>query len=1401
MNMLERENFKRTYCVLLGLIWMIQTGYAQQQKINFTTINSKDGLSSNTVNAILKDRYGLMWFATEDGLNKFDGVNFTVYKYKSDDSTGLQANDVRALHEDKSGNLWVGSSGGSLSLYDRKKNSFINFKANSPNNISSDVVRYICSDYTGMIWVATYSGLDLLDPGSKKITKLSLDQHNSTTSPQTEVNYLFEDSKHRMWVGSNNGLYLYDRRTNSFINFKNVDSDHFSLSNNYVSSIAEDHLGNLWIGTENGLNRLLSDAKGFKNFKHFPDDTVALTSNTIRSISANNNNQLWIGTNDGLNILDIQTGSVTRYKPNYRDIYSLSGKSISCVYIDKQGIYWIGFYRSGISKYDSNLNLFHLKKSNIFDLKGLTSSVVTSFAEYKNGEIYIGTDGGGLNLFNRNTELFSHINLSSGTGNVGNNLSIIDMEMTRAKKLYIGTFSKGLFVLDCATNTSRQLKRGRQPGDLNCNEIFCIKEDRKGKIWVGTNGGGVNVLNANDKVLFKYCKNPTAPNEIDYPVNNYIRFIEEDTRGDIWIGSYGAGITVVNPATNKFRLYDKANSKLPNNLTLSILKDHQGNIWVGTFSGGLSLFDQKKKQFITFSEKEGLNNATVYAIVEDLKGQIWLSTNKGISSFDPKIKKFTNYTIYNGVQNDNFILGAGFRSFDGEIFFGGGEGFNYFNPSYFKKNKNLPSVLFTDLKISNNTVVASSDGPIKEDISVVKQINLDYKQNFTLSYVSLNYTAPEQNRYSYKLEGFDKNWIDGGTSRSVSYTNIDPGEYVFHVRSSNNDGLWSPVETSIKIYVKPPIWRTTYAYFFYFLTIAGALFYIRHRGINKLKQEFAIVQERMKTEQLIEQERKETERLRELDQLKIKFLTNLSHEFRTPLSLIIGPVDKLLSESNDNLLQAPLKMIKRNTRRLLNLVNEILDFRKMEEQELRLNSSSGELVSFIKEVLESFNDLSERKQIHLSFKSQIRNFYTSFDHDKIERVLFNLLSNAFKFTPTGGTITLELERGDAQINSEKPLTIKVSDTGIGIPSEEMPHIFNRFFQIDTSASVLNQGSGIGLSIAREFVKMHGGTISVESAPGLGSSFIIQLPLFPIEVMDEIIIDFSTSNVAEPGNVCIENKCPTFKGIELPSILLVEDNEDFRFYLKDGLKSFYRIYEASNGQEGWQKTLTHHPQVIVSDINMPFMNGIELCKKVKSDRRTDHIPIILLTALTGEEEQIKGLETGANDYLTKPFNFEILNAKIKNLLFLNSRFKDTYTKQIKVQVPEIRIESQSNRLLNKVVLYIEENLTNPRLSVKDLSEHVGMSRGSLYHKILELTGQSPVEYIRSVKLEKALVLLEKSDLNISQIAYMVGFATPNYFAKSFKAKFNVQPSEFIHLKRKMEDPNAEPKFENNHSRTQ
>jgi signal transduction histidine kinase/ligand-binding sensor domain-containing protein/DNA-binding response OmpR family regulator len=1364
--------FKYHYTLLCCLLLLFQTGWAQSERINFTALSAKDGLLSNTVNAIIKDRYGLMWFATDDGLNKFDGTNFTVYRHIPGNTSSLRANEILVLHEDKAGNLWIGTSGGGLSLYDRKKDTFIHFPVNAatPELPSNAVIRGICSDAEGKVWIAQFENLFMLDPATRHIALVNLETGNSRVEKKI-LTCLFVDSRQRIWTGTAQGLYLYERSTQAAKQFVHNPADPFSLINNNIKAIAEDKSGNIWIGTTTGLCSFRPDGAGFTPYTPF--------NREINCIEPDGDGQLWIGTSEGgLNIVNSRTRTNTIYLPEEGNIHSITSKTIRCAYIDREGIYWLGTFRGGINKYDKNLNLFNLKLSTAFYENGRSSAIVTSFAENRNGNVFIGMDGGGLFEFNRKTEQVRPAGIRLPVKN-DEQLTILTLYQTKGNKLYIGTYAQGLIIVDPATGASSHLVQGDGTANLSSNHIFCIKEDSKGNIWIGTNGEGVNVLK-DQKVIAKYTPRPRpdAGNEILLPFNGYIRTIEEDPEGNIWIGSHGGGIAVFNPNNGQWTVYTQTNSQLPGDKVETILRDSRNNMWVGTYGAGLSLFNKKNNQFITFSEKDGLQNTTVYHIIEDLKGLIWLSTNTGISAFDVATKKFRNYTHHNGVQNNNFVHTSGIRLSDGELLFGGLQGFNYFNPAKLTINRNVPVVLLTDLRISNKSVAAGDDAPIKEHISVASAIRLAYKQNFALSFVALNFTIPKQNHYAYKLEGFDKDWNYTGTTNTASYTNLDPGEYTFHVKASNNDGIWSTNDTTIKIYVRPPFWRTTYAYLFYIAAFGGLLLYSRYRGITRIRKKF-----------LLEQERQEAKRVQELDRLKIKFLTNLSHDFRTPISLIMGPVDQLITgEKTSNRLEK-LNMIKRNARRLLNLVNQLLDFRKMEEHELKLQLSEGEFVSFIKEVTDSFKDFAERKHLHFHFSSGMAKLHALFDHDKMERILFNLLSNACKFTLEGGSVSVELQEMEKQADTHhKWVTIQVKDSGIGIPKDKQDHIFDRFFQTNTSSAVLNQGSGIGLSITKEFVKMHGGAIAVESEPGQGSTFIIQLPLRPaMEQADEQLPALPAAtpfreNVAPPMDAAFMAATPE-KLSDMPLILLVEDNEDFRFYLKDNLRNNYKVLEAANGKEGWQKALAHHPQLIVSDISMPEMDGIELVQKLKADKRTSHIPVILLTAMTAEEQQIAGLQTGANDYITKPFNVEVLHARIRNLLRLNSSLKNTYTRQIKVLSPEVNIESADEKLLKTIVRYLEENLTNSQLSVESLSKEMGMSRSSLYNKLLELTGQTPVEYIRSYRLDKAAALMEKSDMTIAEIAYQVGFSTPNYFAKSFRNKFNMLPSEFVAQKRK------------------
>jgi len=1371
-----REFFAfRLFFSFLLLLLAGNTLFAQQD-LNFASLSTKDGLSSNTINAIIKDKYGLMWFATADGLDRFDGTNFTIYRHHDGDTTSLPANEIQTLYQDRSGRLWVGTAGGSLAYYDRNQNSFSRYKGDSFwRGATSEGIRAIRQDHNGKLWVASYSGLRVIDLKTNKTNTFIFNSLQTDMSKATIGLNLYEDHHNRMWIGTTTGLLLYDEKGDKFIHFQHDDKDKGSLSNDLIRSVTEDALGRLWIGTNNGLNLLQPDGKTFAHFIQNTGETAPYCN--IYALASDQSN-LWVCTENGLAILDLHTFQARFFTPAFRNAFSLSDKFVKSIYIDPQGIYWLGTFEGGIDKYDKNLALFSLKMPNPFDPYALTAPVVTSFTQYNQHQVFVGTDNGGLQLFDLQTGLFKKYPIN-GRQNKGIPLSILSLKYDSRGNLWIGTFHEGLFTLNTATGQYKLFTAGRSDTQISENDVFCIEEAPDGRIWVGSNGGGIDIYDPQSGKFSRYEQIFNLDKvESKVYLNKYFRAITPGKDGDMWAATYGGGIYVFNIKTRAVKIYTKANSGLPTDVVLSLLYDRATNkIWAGTNGEGLVRLDPVTHKITAYSEKAGISNGIVCKILKDDKGLLWLSTNKGIDSFDPLTGRFRVYTHQNGVPDVPFISGSGIELPDGTMFFGSQDGFNYFNPPNFANKRESSPVMFTDLKVSNNSVSPGKQSPINEQIAVAKEIRLKFGQNFSISYITVNYTNPHQDQYSYILKGFDKDWNYVGKATTAYYTNIDPGRYVFLVRASDGRGHWSATPTSIVVTILPPWWRNIYAYIIYCCIGIGLLLYIRHRGIIKVKREMKI-----------EEDKRAIERVHELDRLKIKFLTNLSHEFRTPISLIMAPIDKLMSMKTDNDISKEISLIGRNARRLLNLVNQLLDFKKMEEKELKLNLSTGDLTEFIKETVYSFRDISEHKHIQLDFISEQDTLPAYFDPDKIERILFNLLSNAFKFTGQGGEIVVKLYAVDNDDKTGKLLKLTISDTGIGISESDKEKIFQRFYQADNSKTSLNQGSGIGLSIAKEFVQLHGGTIDITGREPHGSVFTVVLPILPAEVTDDILHEL-VEPPYQPGEtlpLLSTNSNDETVHTDKAVILVVEDNEELRDYLKYNLRDNYKVYEAANGKDGWQKVLSCHPDLVVTDVSMPYMDGIELCNKIKNDKRTSFLPVILLTALTAEEDQVKGLQTGANDYLTKPFSFDVLNAKISNLIQLNQKLKTTYSKQIQVVAPEMVIESADEKLLNKVVLFVEEKLNDPDFSIEELSRYLGMSRSSLYNKLFELTGVAPIEYVRSIKLQKAAVLLDKSQYTIREIAFMTGFGTPGYFSKLFKEKYNLSPSEYKDAKRREAD---------------
>ena len=1375
------------------ILFVINTVVAQNNQYQFSHLDITNGLSHNEVNCIYKDHNGFMWFGTMSGLNRYDGYTFKIYKHNKKDTSSLSDDFIVNIYEGPEQKLWIETRRG-FNIYDPSTEKFEHDIAKSLAllQIPNVNIQRIKKDRFGNFWFLHSSlGIYKYNPISKKVIHLEHNDGVSTSLYSNDIGDITETANGDFWIIYKNGLIeKIDHQTNTIssrISFLN--KLHGREQGNYT--LFCDKQDDLWMfdpGNPWGVF-YYSPAKGiFKNINK-TSGTEHLNSDIIAKVIQDDNNVIWVGTDHGgINLVDKNDFKISYLVNREDDNKSLCQNSTTTVYKDISGIIWIGTFKKGISYYHQDIIKFPIVKHYASSLNTLTYNDVNRFAEDDKGNLWIGTNGRGLIYFDRKAgSSKNYLNNPADPNSLCNNV-IVSLCIDHKKKLWIGTYFGGM---DCYDGKSfKHYKHSNtSSGTILDNRISDIIEDSSHRLWIATMGGGLDLFDTETEVFTHYNRNLNS---------NFIVKLAEDENKNLWIGT-SYGLDVLSGSTGKFTSYlqndNDVNSLVNDNIT-SLIEDSRHLFWITT-RDGISIFNPKTKKFQNLLKDDGLPDNTVLDILEDSNHNMWLSTANGLCNVvvtgtgDNLRFQFKNFDETDGLQGREFNQYSSLKLKTGELIFGGANGFNIFNPLNIKSNASKAKLIFTNFLVFNNPIKPNQtiDGHmiLAKSILETRSVILHHAENvFTIEFASLNYFNPDKVKYQYMLEGFDHGWLTTDiNSRKATYTNLDAGDYTFKVRASNSEGVWSNDDLTLKIKILPPFYKSPLAYTFYIITILGILFYMRHRGIEKIKIKFEVEQEKKEIQRSIELERQEVKRMHELDMMKIKFLTNVSHEFRTPLSLIMAPVDKMLNHTNDADQKQQLNVIGKNAKRLLNLVNQLLDFRKMEVQELKLHTSTNDIIKFIRDITLSFTDMADDKGIGFAFDTEVETLITNFDHDKIERILFNLLSNAFKFTPMGGHVSVLLNIVHDRSTPEcQLLEIKVIDTGIGIPQERRDKIFERFFQHDVPGSLLNQGSGIGLAITREFVKMHNGEIMVESEPDQGSCFIIQLPLYIHNNLTPVI------NTTDPVNneeliiaTADEHKSKSKHADKKPTVLLVEDNEDFRFYLKDNLKSAFFIIEASNGKEGWQKALSQHPDIMVSDISMPEMDGIDLCKKIKNDKRTSHIPVILLTALTGEEGQLKGLEIGANDYMTKPFNFEILLSKIKNLLAMQKTFKQTYKKQMDVQLQDVVMQTDDEKLLRNIVDYIELNILNDNLSVEELSRQMNMSRVSLYKKVLVITGKSPVEFIRLIRLKKALQLLADSQLSISQVSYEVGFNTPKYFTKMFKEEYGMLPSEYINANRK------------------
>ncbi len=1388
-----REKFYY-YLLLFTLIGGCFHAFGQSNQYRFSQLDVSNGLSHNQINCILKDSEGFMWFGTASGLNRFDGYTFKVFRHEANNKNSVVDDFISKIFEGPDRKIWIFSRNGAC-FYDPDKEQFNNDMSLllRPLKLPVDqpVSRIVQTSADDFWFLYPDSGIYRYNTLSKETKHYYHGIHAILPLYSNSITDITVDHKHNVWIVYGDGMVeMLDSRLNKI----GYHTDVFNKAiNNRTGrySLAVDRDNDLWFYAPYGDLGIIYYERptGVLRSINKGSATVKLTTNLISNIIQADDGLMWIATDHGgIDVLDKSDFKIT-YLLNRRDDPKSLRQNSALLYKDDLGIMWAGTFKKGISYYHKNIIRFPLYRHLASDPGSLDFEDVDKFVEDKLGNLWIGTNGGGLIYFNRKTGKFTSYKSEPGNPNSLSNDIVISLCIDHDQKLWIGTYLGGLDCFDGTTFTHYR-HNDNAVTSIADDRVWSLLEDSSHRLWIGTFEGGLQIFDRSKKIFYRPFKQSDIRSRL-------VSCIFEDRQGNIWVGGV-LGVDVILKNNGRVIHYihnEKHPVGLADNTINSINQDSRGLIWIAT-AGGLSILNPETDTFTTLTKTNGLPANVISGTVEDNEGAMWLSTSNGISRITlmPAATgyhfKIENFDESDGLQGREFNVNAVLKTRKGELIFGGGDGFNIFNPAEIEPVTNKLQLAFTDFQLFNKSVSANEDinghVVLSKAISVTHDITLRHSENiFSIEFATLDFFNPSKVKYQYMLEGFDKGWVNADSrTRKASYTNLDEGDYIFKVRGSNSEGVWKPDHISLRIKILPPFWKSTLAYILYLTLFVVVLLFIRHRGIQKIKRRFAAEKEKQEARLLIEQERQELRRMQELDQLKTKFLTNVSHEFRTPLSLIMAPVDKMFTRADQEQSQQ-LNMIRKNAGRLLHLVNQLLDFRKMEVQELKLHPRSGDIVKFIKEISQSFTDIAEGKEISFVFDTTVDSLFTTFDHDKIERILFNLISNAFKFTPSGGQVSVLLNIYKAAVGSDTALEIKVIDTGIGIPHEKHSKIFERFFQHDIPDSMINQGSGIGLAITREFVKMHGGEILVESEPDHGSCFIIRLPLV-ICAAPELDMPAGDEVDNENPDEISQDETKTLAWEQQvnkkPVVLLVEDNDDFRFYLKDNLKDIFFLIEASNGREGWQKALSLHPDIIVSDISMPEMTGIELCKKLKNDKRTSHIPVVLLTALTGEEEQIKGLEIGANEYVTKPFNFEILLSKIKNILTLRETYKRTFKKQIDVQLQEMLIENEDEKLLKNIVDYIEMNISNDSLSVEELSRKMSMSRGSLYNKVLMLTGKSPLEFIRSVRLKKAVYLLENSQMTISQICYEVGFNTPKYFAKLFKDEYNMLPSAYMSLVR-------------------
>ena len=1322
------------------------------EQITFSYISINEGLSQSTVFSIDQDKRGNMWFATYDGVNKYDGYAFTVYQHNEDDPNSI-ANDIsRIVKTDSQGRVWIGTRDG-LSRYDEEKDIFQNFfYEKNGKHLQVNGIEEISPE---QLLISTPEGLIMFDIKESKFR----DDSFSTAMHKTIASTLYRQDD-QIYIGtSTDGLYTYSITQKTFEKVIPI------LGTKQIQAILQQSPTRIWVATEGaGLFLINPKTKEIKNYLHSPSNPKSISSNYIRSLAMDSQNRLWIGTFNDLNIYHEGTDSFASYSSNPVENGSLSQRSVRSIFMDSQGGMWLGTYFGGLNYYHPIRNRFKNIR-NIPYKNSLSDNVVSCIVEDKDKNLWIGTNDGGLNLYNPITQRFTSYTLQedeSARGIGSNNIKAVYVDEKKSL-VYIGTHAGGLSILH---RNSGQVENFNQRNSQLVNEnVYAILPDGEGNLWLGTLSALVR-FNPEQRSFTTIEKEKDGTPVVSKQITTLFR----DSHKRLWIGGE-EGLSVfkqegldiqkasILPVSNVTKLF-----------TNCIYEASNGVIWVGTREG-FYCFNEKDKQIKRYNTTNGLPNNVVYGILEDSFGRLWLSTNRGISCFNPETEKFRNFTESDGLQSNQFNTASYCRTSVGQMYFGGINGITTFRPELLLDNPYMPPVVITKLQLFNKVVRPDDEtGILTKNISETKSITLkSWQTAFSIEFVVSNYISGQHNTFAYKLEGYDKEWHYLTDSRTVSYSNLPQGTYQFLVKAANSDGKWNPIPTALEIIVLPIWYKTWWALLIFFATFAGFITFV-----------FRFFWMRKSMEAQLEIERRDKEHQEEINQMKMRFFINISHELRTPLTLILTPLQEIINKISDRWTRNQLEYIQRNANRLLHLVNQLMDYRRAELGVFELKAKKGNAHQLIQDNFLFYDKLARHKKITYTLHSELEDKEVLFDANYLELIVNNLLSNAFKYTESGQSITVTLKEENGW------LLLQVSDTGIGIPINKQGKIFERFYQIESE----HVGSGIGLSLVQRLIELHHGRIELDSEENKGSTFSVYLPqdlsvykpseLASNDEQNEEEQVYSTNSKAMYfiDTEKVENESVESGDKKRGTILIVEDNNEIRRYLSNGLADLFNTLEAGNGEEALEKLKDNEVDVIVTDVMMPVMDGIKLCKNVKQNIRTCHIPVIILSAKTDIKDQMEGLQMGADDYIPKPFSLAILTTKIQNMMRTRRRMLDKYAKSLEVEPEKITFNAMDEALLKRAMAIVEKNMDNIEFSTDEFAREMNMSRSNLHLKLKAITGESTIDFIRKIRFNEAAKLLKDGRYTVAEVSTMVGFNTPSYFATSFKKYFGCLPTEYI-----------------------